>query len=219
MEQFIVTKTGVNFRTGPGTNYSVIKLLPTGTVVQVLEAVSGVTWYKGKLDDGTVGYISSLTQYVAPYVPEWLTTVTSVKDYGAKYLGVPYEFGSSRSNDTTFDCSDFQQWIYEHAVSGYDLHADSRSQCANDGVEVSIDDIRSGDLVFFSHDGTDGGVYHVAQYVYPNKILHTYSTTCNIYDESLALVRTGGGGVTFSDFAPGKYWRNIAYKIKRIVQD
>lgn len=217
-EQYIITDVNTNFRSKPVIDSSnVICILPTGTVVQVFNIAAGTTFYFGKLADGTTGYVTAKEQYVSAYTPVFLQLVESVVAYGEKYLGVPYEFGSSRTTDKTFDCSDFQQWIYQYGGHIDSLHWDSRSQCKYDGREISLDELQSGDLIFFSHDGTDDGVYHVAQYVSPNRILHTYSTTCDIFDSNLNKIRTGGGGVTYSNFAAGSYWNKIAYKAKRIV--
>lgn len=50
------TTTAVNFRTGAGTNYSIISTLPSGTAVVVESKGSG--WYKVTYN-GTSGYVSS----------------------------------------------------------------------------------------------------------------------------------------------------------------
>jgi uncharacterized protein YgiM (DUF1202 family) len=54
-----ITTDYVNFRTGAGMSNSVIKILPTGTSVNVSDT-SNNYWYKATLSDGTEGYISSL---------------------------------------------------------------------------------------------------------------------------------------------------------------
>ena len=46
--------TGLNFRTGAGTDYHSIRKLPNGTVVTVLE--ENGKWFKIRIEDGTVGY-------------------------------------------------------------------------------------------------------------------------------------------------------------------
>ena len=59
-EQTAKTTEYVNFRTGPGTNYSSKGVISLGTAVTVTEATN--TWYKVKLSDGTEGYLYA--QYV-----------------------------------------------------------------------------------------------------------------------------------------------------------
>lgn len=48
---------GVNFRTGPSTEASKIRMLSTGEEVLVLEKIND-SWYKAKDKNGVVGYLS-----------------------------------------------------------------------------------------------------------------------------------------------------------------
>ncbi len=49
----------LNLRTGPGTTYSVIKAVPSGSVVTLLGRSSASTWAKVQLLDGSVGWMSA----------------------------------------------------------------------------------------------------------------------------------------------------------------
>ncbi len=51
------TTVDINLRKGPGTSYSVVKVVGKGTTVTVTEATNS-QWYKVKLSDGTEGYFS-----------------------------------------------------------------------------------------------------------------------------------------------------------------
>lgn len=219
MEHHIRTIGTVNFRTGPGTSNSIIQNLAKGTVLHVLEVVPGVTWYRARIvADGREGYISSLPQYVEDFTPDWEQKVGKVLDLANSYLGTPYVFGSTRHNDTSFDCSDLVQYCYEKAL-GIKLSGDSRSQ-SKEGVAVDYSqykNMRSGDLVFFDTNA-DGIINHVAMYVYPNKLLHTYSTTAAVYDQSGKQIKKNGGGVTWSDYVDGSSWRKKTVGVRRIVQ-
>ncbi len=62
-EEYVQTITAVNFRTGPGTDYSVIRTLPTGTILTVV-STSNPDWIQVKDSNGTKGYVSS--EYVQP---------------------------------------------------------------------------------------------------------------------------------------------------------
>lgn len=109
---------------------------------------------------------------------------------GMKYTGTPYEFGSSRSTSTTFDCSDFIRWIFKESI-GTTLPADSRQQGAfvknNGTAETDWKNLKRGDLMFFmSYKGSSAAGYkdidkstaritHVGIYLGDGKILHTYS--------------------------------------------
>ncbi|WP_373232524.1 C40 family peptidase [Cohnella sp.] len=109
---------------------------------------------------------------------------------GLKYKGTPYKFGSSRSTDTTFDCSDYVRWIFKETL-GITLPADSRKQGSyvkNNGNAVTDwHNLNRGDLMFFmSYKGSKADSYkgidkenaritHVGIYLGNGKILHTYS--------------------------------------------
>lgn len=215
LEQFIKTVATVNFRTAP-VNGSIIRNLARNTVLEVIgvDTISG--WYNAVLSDGTVGYITPKSQYVEECEPVWIQTIRSVVLFGEKYLGTPYKFSSNRNDDSLFDCSDFTRWTYREF--GYSLGSNSRIQSTN-GIPSDQNDLRSGDLIFFAKP--DGYIHHVAIYTKvdnQDRILHTYNTTCDIFDRNLTRIRTGGGGVTYSDFSPGSSWRNRAnFDTRRIV--
>lgn len=209
---YIITKGGTNFRKAPNTSGAVIKVLPANTVLKVVEKVSGKTWYKADLN-GTVGYVTSLDKHVSPYTlptSDRLQKAKSLVEYGEQFLDVQYVYGSKRFEATSFDCSDFIQYIFFKHL-GIKLDADSRSQ-SDDAPAVGLDSLEIGDVVFFQKNGS---IYHVALYAGNNKILHTYNNTADILNENLA--KTGGkGGVTYSSFAPGGYWRSKAGYCKAI---
>lgn len=200
MENFIKTKTSVNFRISADVESKVIKNLPANTVVQVFGTVPNTTFYAAKLLDGTRGFITNKDIYSIDFVPNWLVTAKNVLGYAQKYVDAhtDYAFGSSRSNDEDFDCSDFVQWILKKSANII-IDGDSRAQ-SNDGVAADLDDLRTGDLVFFAY--SNGYIHHVAMVVRGDgedtrgdQLLHTYRV---------------GVGVTYTDFSAGSYWRDRA---------
>ena len=60
-EQTAKTTEYVNFRTGPGTNYSSKSVIPSGTAIIVTDT-SNSQWYAVRLSDGSTGYIYA--QYI-----------------------------------------------------------------------------------------------------------------------------------------------------------
>lgn len=116
--------------------------------------------------------------------------IESVIKLGGKYRGTPYEFGSSRSNTRTFDCSDFVKHIFKQAA-GVTIPGSSATQAnyvkKHSTVKKSWSSLKRGDLVFFmSYKGSKASSYskinkskqkvtHVALYLGNGKVLHTYS--------------------------------------------
>lgn len=78
-------------------------------------------------------------------------------DYAERYLGRPYRHGAK--GPKAFDCSGFTSYVFKN--SGIDLSPSSRVQYTQ-GYSIPNDQIRPGDLLFFS--GRRGGktVGHVA---------------------------------------------------------
>jgi cell wall-associated NlpC family hydrolase len=204
-------KYGVNLRTTPSTSGKVLRLLKKGEQVQLL-AQPNSSWYQIQTSDGSIGYISSNDQYTsfannggtgtvtptptppAPVppisTPGASAQIESVISAGMGYLGTPYEFGSSRYDTSTFDCSDFIRQIFMDGVN-LKLPADSRQQGdwvkSNSTVVTSTSGLKRGDLMFFmdykgnsasAYEGVDKSkarISHVAMYLGDGQVLHTYS--------------------------------------------
>ena len=76
------------------------------------------------------------------------------------YLGVPYVWGGESYGGV--DCSGLTMLAWESA--GVDLPHLSRAQYGY-GTHVPLGDMEAGDLIFWSSDGTQSGIYHVAMYL------------------------------------------------------
>ncbi|TBL79964.1 SH3 domain-containing C40 family peptidase [Paenibacillus thalictri] len=209
----------VSFRTQPDTGSSVIRYLKGGEKVQILEKVNNY-WYKVKASDGTVGYVSSQSQYItvggsssggsgsSGNSGSGTTSSAAAKVIaaGKKYLGTPYEYGSDRSNTKTFDCSDFVRQAFKDAL-GITLPSSSRTQAdyvkGKGNTTTNWRDLKPGDIMFFmDYKGTAASNYtginkskqtisHCGIYLGNGQILHTYSKE--------------SGGVKIDSIA-GKHW-------------
>ncbi|GIO43252.1 C40 family peptidase [Paenibacillus apis] len=194
---------GVNLRDKPSTSGKVIKMLPKGTKVTIVDQ-SNSYFYKVETENGLKGYVSTSSKYLkingkvtSPTPSPSPGTSDSAKieqviRTGQKYLGTPYEYGSDRNTTDTFDCSDFVRQAYRESI-GIVLPADSRKQGAwirDNGTAVySMDSLKRGDLVFFmSYKGSSASSYagvnpnteritHVGIYLGNGEILHTYSNS------------------------------------------
>ncbi|MGG4034090.1 SH3 domain-containing C40 family peptidase [Paenibacillus cisolokensis] len=194
-----VVEWGVNLRTGPSTSAKVIRMLKKGERISVISQTNKY-WLHVRDANGKTGYISSSPKYTsivsggsqpAPSKPSASSkSVEAVIAAGMKYLGTPYEYGSSRSNTRTFDCSDFVRQAFLDGV-GLKLPADSRSQGKyvkdKGGIKTNWRNLKRGDLMFFmSYRGSKASAYagvnkstaritHVGIYLGDGKVLHTYS--------------------------------------------
>ncbi|WP_410512369.1 NlpC/P60 family protein [Paenibacillus sp. BR2-3] len=206
--QTALIQSSVRLRDTPSINGKVLSYLTKGEQVVILEKTNSY-WYKVKNADGAIGYTSSADQYIllstvnnvgtpapapvptpVPAAPPQSNVIESAIAAGMGYLGTPYEFGSSRSNTSTFDCSDFIRQIFLDAAD-LKLPADSRQQGdwvkQNSKAVTDISGLKRGDLMFFmSYKGSSASAYaginksaqritHVAIYLGDGQILHTYS--------------------------------------------
>ena len=177
-----VTATSLNVRSGAGTSYSVITKLSKGTVVDVLESASN-GWKKVKTSNGTTGWVSG--SYLTTGVVEYPSTpstnkVQAVIDLAHKQLGKPYVWGAEGPN--SFDCSGLIYYVYKNAAS-ITLPRTSSAQYSA-GVAVSRSNLKAGDLIFSSTDGT-GNITHVAIYVGDGQMIHAPRTGKNVEKVSI----------------------------------
>ncbi|MGF7047937.1 cell wall-associated NlpC family hydrolase [Paenibacillus sp. DS2015] len=176
-------KYGVNLRSLPSsaTDSAIQQMLPTGEKVQVIREV-GAFWLEVRTKDNKTGYISAKPKY-SDYASASLVErqADELIAYGETFLVTPYEFGASTDQTLAFDCSSFVSRLFKDKLS-IDLPRVSYNQ-AKEGKEVGINELRKGDLLFFSARGLDIG--HVAIYVGNNRILHTYSKELGVHYESL----------------------------------
>jgi cell wall-associated NlpC family hydrolase len=187
--------SSVSFRQGPGTDAKRIRYLTKGEQVLILNKTNDY-WYNIQDQNGVVGYVSTgsayiTTSYVEAYKQlDWAAAAQKVIDAGNRYLGVPYEFASSRYDTSTFDCSDFVKQAFMDGIK-QQLPGDSRSQ-ANfvkliGKTSSNWQQLKKGDLLFFmGYKGSSLANYatvnkstetvtHVGIYLGDGKILHTYS--------------------------------------------
>ena len=177
-----VNTDSLNMRKGAGTSYSVITKLSKGTVVDVLESASN-GWKKIKTSNGTIGWVSG--SYLANGVVEQTSTpstnkVQAVIDLTHKQLGKPYVWGAEGPN--SFDCSGLIYYVYKNAA-GITLPRTSSAQYSA-GVAVSRSNLKAGDLIFSSTDGT-GNITHVAIYVGDGQMIHAPRNGKNVEKVSI----------------------------------
>ena len=201
--------SSVSLREEPSTSSDRIRYVDEGERLDILGEPNDY-WYKVRDERGRVGYVSSSDEYIdiidsssapsqrtpapSPSAPGSTATASKAAQRviaaGKKYLGTPYEFGSSRSSTRTFDCSDFVRQAFKDGL-GKTLPSNSRDQ--GDYVKdrgpttTNWTKLKPGDLMFFmSYEGSKASDYegltkskqritHVGIYLGNGKMLHTYS--------------------------------------------
>lgn len=109
-----------------------------------------------------------------------------------QYLGIPYVWGGT--SPSGFDCSGLVQYVY--CQLGVRLTRTTYTQ-VNEGTEISKNNLRQGDLVFFKKNGD---VHHVGIYIGNNQYIHAPQT---------------GEVVKISNLSD----RNDYYTARRIIND
>lgn len=86
-----------------------------------------------------------------------MTRTSDIINTAKKYLGVPYKYGGTSTKG--FDCSGFVFYVFNE--NGIKLNRTSQT-LFNQGTTVnSIDDLKEGDLVFFSETRSASKITHV----------------------------------------------------------
>lgn len=100
---------------------------------------------------------------------------------GEKFLNLQYLWGGMSSYG--YDCSGFSYSMCK--ANGYIIPRDAHDQ-ANAGVEISLQEIQPGDLLFFAYEEGKGRIHHVGIYYGDGKLLHSPNTGKTVEIISLA---------------------------------
>lgn len=101
------------------------------------------------------------------------STGSSIADYAVQFVGNPYVWGGTSLTNGA-DCSGFTQSVFRHF--GISIPRTSRTQ-ATGGTRVSLENIRSGDLIFYARGGT---INHVAIYIGNGQVISASSPSTGI---------------------------------------
>ncbi len=96
----------------------------------------------------------------APSAPESSGGASTAISAAKSFLGVPYVWAGESYGGV--DCSGLVMLAW--AQAGVSLSHSSRAQYW-EGTQVPLGAVEPGDLVFWSSNGTPGGIYHVAMYL------------------------------------------------------
>lgn len=176
---------GLRLRVRPDASAATLGYMDADDMALYLGAANG--WYKTVYKE-TEAYVSSdYCSKVSVAAGDDKTEKTM--SFAATLLGYPYVWGSERYHwgngvlntnfvNGKFDCSAFTQYVY-YISNGVVLGTTTRTQVLQ-GKEIGNDDIRRGDLMFFTNSSRyyNSGIErvgHVGIYLGDNYILHTSS--------------------------------------------
>lgn len=108
----------------------------------------------------------------------------NVVDYAMQFLGYPYVYGG-KSPEDGFDCSGFVYYVYKQF--GYTLYPSALNQwnVLSDTI-IPREDLRPGDLVFFSDNGAPSGMTHVGIYIGGGQMIHASTPSTGVIISDLS---------------------------------
>ena len=210
----LVAENAVNLRKGPDSKYQKIGGVNAGLRVDLIGKYND--WLQIKLADGTKAWIFndflSVTERVIRRVPvskdfpalpvaararstggssggvnlSNIPASGDVASYAVQYTGSRYVYGGSSPRG--FDCSGLTSYVY--GKFGVKLpHSAAGQFSTRYGAAISsMDNLKAGDLVFFSGTGGHRGISHVAIYIGGGRIVHAMTPRygvqiSNVFDD------------------------------------
>ncbi len=126
--------------------------------------------------------------------------ITAIIDFAKTLLGVKYTYGGT-SPETGFDCSGFVKYVFDN----FDIKLNRVSaDQAKQGIEVAIDELLPGDLVFFDTNGGISDISHVGIYIGAGEFINS--------------VTGAGNGKVVIDSMNTAYWQPRFMTARRIIE-
>ncbi len=140
-----------------GESFSILGYPAQGWILVETDAGKGYV----KLSDG-----ASVLETTVQTVDKSAAARNQVVEYALEFVGSRYVYGGNDPR-TGVDCSGFTKYVMENGA-GVRLNRSSGSQAAQ-GREVSPENRRPGDLIFYS---SGGRINHVALYIGNDQVVH-----------------------------------------------
>ena len=208
-----INETYVNVRSGPSTDDDRIMVLSLNAEVTIIGEDGD--WYRVEVGDET-GYVSK--EFVSDTQTETTSRSSEVRrtenkediieetnnetekevvsdnsqsgqavvEYAKQYLGYPYVYGAAGSS--SFDCSGFTMYVYNHFGINLPHGATSQSRY---GTKVAKSELKAGDIVFLTDYETGVGIGHCGIYIGDGDFIHASTTGYKVRISSLDVEYAG----------------------------
>ena len=177
-EKAYVSCDVLNVRVSPNTECDIIKQIKTNTPVDIIYTTD-TGWCSVLFEDNTTGFVSAKYLKMEKEINSSIEG-NQIAQEAHNYLGYRYVYGTAGPN--TFDCSGFTSFLYKKY--GYTLPRASYSQ-ASVGTYINKNDLKAGDLVFFSNSSTNK-IGHVGIYVGGGEFIHASTSNRGVVKDSLS---------------------------------
>lgn len=193
-----VNTNALTIRTGPGTEYESVGLLYRNDRVKILEQQSDDSRLWGRISRGWICLDYVILDSDEPVEDSDLCQ--QIVDFAKTLLGCNYIAGGKKP-ETGFDCSGFVYYVYKNF--GYTLNPGATNQWNHLSDEIiPEEELRPGDLVFFSENGAVSGMTHVGIYIGDGQFIHAENYQ---------------NGVTITDLSQ-RYYAQRYLGAKRVVE-
>ena len=174
--KYICTADYTHVYAAPSLTSAQVSDLVMGCLVRPVSDIRGKAVKKGRflaceLPSGRQGWVlKSDVEDFAAWAASRIMTGQSLVNTAMHFLGVPYMWGGTSIKEV--DCSGFTSCVY--FMNGILLPRNA-SQQARAGVDVNMDALEPGDLLFFGTQATDekpARVNHVGIYIGGERFIH-----------------------------------------------
>jgi len=168
--QGMVMSKSLNFRAKPSADSPLIESLPYGTVVEIVMQGEAGGWHYVSFNS-VRGYVYADYVRLAGAEGRFFGLADDVIAYAKQFLGYRYVYGGSTPS-RGFDCGGLIKYVYGHF--GYTLNMGATTQYRSIEIHLSREQLRPGDIVYFSSPG-NRGIAHTGIYLGDNLFIHASS--------------------------------------------